>query len=228
MKKKMFSNELAYFLGVILVSLGNAFLEHSDFGMGVVTLPAYLLHRGLSHILPWLTFGTALYLLEGVLLAVIVAALRKFKITWLFSFVTAVYAGLVLDGAMFLIGMLPADTIAWRILWFCIGLILPTSGIALLFHAYISPEVFELFVMELAAKLGKDTYKVKTAYDCCSFVVSLTLSFCFFGFGSFVGIGVGTAVCALTNGPMIGVFTKLYDRVFVFTDALPLRKLFEK
>ena len=101
-------------------------------------------------------------------------------------------------------------------------------SISLFFHTYISPEAYELFVKEISAKFGISISKFKTAYDCASFVIGVVMSFTFFGFGQFEGIKLGTLVCALLNGFLIGKATVILDKIFDFKDAFKLRSFFEK
>ena len=42
------------------------------------------------------------------------------------------------------------------------------------------------------------------------------------------GIGIGTVACALLYGVIIGLFQKLYSKIFIFKDAFKLRKYFEE
>ena len=145
---------------------------------------------------------------------------------FLFSFVTAVIYGFTLDGIMLLCSGLPADGIVWRILWYILGMVICSMGVALLFHTYIAPEAYELFVKVIAVDHGWEISRVKTVYDCVSCAVSVILSFVFFGFGTFVGVNWGTVVCALINGSIIGACTALLKKCFTFADALPWRKYF--
>ena len=90
MKKKGFYTELAYLFGLVILAAGTALMERANFGMSMVVAPAYLLHLKLSRALPFFSFGMAEYLFQGLLLLVMVALLRSFRITYLFSFATAV------------------------------------------------------------------------------------------------------------------------------------------
>ena len=103
-----------------------------------------------------------------------------------------------------------------------------SAGISLMFHTYFPPEVYELFVKEIALKTGKDIHRVKTVYDICSMLVGVILSFLFFGWWHFSGVKWGTLFCALVNGFIISLFTKLYERLFTFQDGLKWRGFFEK
>lgn len=228
MKKKSFPTELAYLLGILILAVGTALMERADFGMSMVVAPAYLLHLKLSQVLPFFTFGMAEYTLQGVLLLLLVFLLRKFRLAFLFSFVTAVLYGLTLDGVMLFTALLPADAFALRLFYYLAGMLICAAAIALLFRTYIPPEAYELFVKEVSALLHMDIHRVKTVYDCVSCVISILLSFAFFGLFHFEGIKLGTVFCALVNGSLIGIYSQVLDAAFVFEDALPFRSRFEQ
>lgn len=227
MKRQIvFSTELAYVLGILTLALGTAFMERADFGMSMVVAPAYLLHLKLSQFYPFFTFGTAEYCLQAALLIVMCLVLRRFKVSYLFSFVTAVIYGFTLDGCMALIALIPGAGLAFRPAFYALGLIVCAVGVSLLFHTYIAPEVYELFVKEIAAKTGKNINVCKTVYDCCSCAVGVALSFAFFGLWHFEGVKLGTIFCALVNGATIGVCSRFFESRFAFEDKLDLRKNF--
>ena len=230
MKKKGFYTEAAYLIGLVGIALGVGFMERADFGLSMVVAPAYVLHRMVSSIpgFEFFTFGVADYTLQAVLLILLAAVVRKFRFSYLFSFVTAVVYGYVLDLILLLMPQISADNYFLRILFFILGEFFCSVGVSMMFHTYISPEAYELFVSEVSKTYHLKTHKVKTVYDCVSCVVGIVLSFVFFGFGSFVGIGWGTVICALINGVIIGGMSKLEDKWFEFKDGLPLRKYFEK
>ena len=225
--KKVFYSEAAYVFGLFALALGTAFMERADFGLSMVVAPAYLLHLKISQAFPAFSFGMAEYSLQAVLLILLSLSLRRFKPAYLFSFVTAVVYGLLLDAMMALVGLLPQAGIAMRISCYLIGMGLCALGVSLLFHTYISPEAYELFVKELAARTGKEISLVKTVYDCVSCLVGVALSFAFFGVGHFEGVKLGTILCALVNGFLIGRCSAGLQSIFDFQDALPLRSRFE-
>lgn len=227
MKKRVFPTEFAYVCGIVLVALGVVFMEKADFGVSMVVAPAYLLYRALSPVYTFVTFGMAEYCLQAVLLLAMCAVLRKFKISWLFSFVTAVIYGFVLDGFMLLGAYLPTEQIGFRAAWYFIGMLLCSMGVSMMFHTYIAPEVYELFVKEVSGGFGKNINRFKTGYDCTSCLIGVVLSFIFFGLWHFEGVKPGTIFCALINGWIIGRCSKAYEKVFDFQDKLPWRKYFE-
>ena len=99
--KRTFSTELAYVFGIVFVARGVVLMEKADFGVSMVVAPAYLLYRWLSPVWSFVTFGMAEYCLQAVLLLAMCLLLR-FRVSYLFSFVTAVVYGFVLDAFMLL------------------------------------------------------------------------------------------------------------------------------
>ncbi|MBR0520945.1 MAG: hypothetical protein IJJ95_06390 [Spirochaetales bacterium] len=224
--KKTFYTELAYVLGLIFVALGVAFMEKPDFGVSMVVAPAYILHLKISETYSFFTFGMAEYTLQAVLLIIMALVLRRFKLSYLFSFVTAVIYGFILDLCMLLVSYVPMENMALRITYYTLGMVLCAIGIALFFHTYIAPEVYELFVKEVSSKYGVEIHRFKTGYDICSCLIGVILSFIFFGLGVFRGVKWGTIICALINGTLIGLCSKFLEQRFEFKDGLGLRKYF--
>ena len=226
--KKVFFSEVAYVVGIVILALGTAFMERADFGLSMVVAPAYLLHLKISQYIPVFSFGMAEYSLQAVLLIILSLSLRKFKPMYMFSFVTAVIYGLTLDIAMLLVGILPLIGLIGRIIFYIIGILFCSVGVSLLFHTYIPPEAYELFVKEISAKSRVDINIIKTVYDCSSCLIGIILSFAFFGLWHFEGVKFGTVICALINGFLIGKCSKMIESIFDFQDAFNLRKRFEK
>lgn len=225
-KKKVFYTELSYVFGLVIMAFAAAFTEKADFGMSMVVAPAYILHLKVSEFLPWFTFGIAEYFFQGLLVLATILIMRKFRLSYLLSFVTAVLYGTLLDFAMNVISGLPDDTFIIRVIWYILGTVFCALAVSLFFHTYLSPEAYELIVKEVASKFRVDINKVKTAYDCFSTVLGIVMSFAFFGFGVFEGVKLGTVICALVNGWLIGRISRLLEKKFEFKDALSLRSKF--
>jgi DNA primase len=81
-------------------------------------------------------------------------------------------------------------------------------------------------IKEVSAKTKININHFKTRYDCVSCVIVIVLSFLFFGFLHFEGVKLGTVICALINGRLIGIISKQMEKRFNFTDLLPLKKYF--
>ncbi|MBQ6626403.1 MAG: hypothetical protein IIX27_03845 [Ruminococcus sp.] len=227
MKKRVFYTEIAYIVGLVLLALSAALMERADFGVSMVVAPAYLLHLKVSQFLPFFSFGMAEYTLQAVVLILLIAVLRKFKVSYLFSFVTAVLYGFILDLMIYLVAFIPSEEFYIRVILYILGLLGCAIGVSLLFHTYIAPEVYELFVKEVSSTFKLNINRVKTVYDLTSCVVAVIMSFCFFGLWQFEGVKLGTVICALLNGFTIGMFSKLFERLFEFKDGLKLRRFFE-
>ena len=121
MKKKVFYTELSYVLGLLIMAFAAAFSEKANFGMSMVVAPAYILHLKISQVLPWFSFGVAEYCFQGVLVLITVVVMRKFKLSYLLSFATAVIYGTMLDLAMGIIAPLPDDSFVLRLVWYTVG-----------------------------------------------------------------------------------------------------------
>ena len=179
--KRTFSTELAYVFGIVFVAWGVVLMEKADFGVSMVVAPAYLLYRWLSPAWSVVTFGMAEYCLQAVLLLAMCLLLRRFRVSYLFSFVTAVVYGFVLDAFMLLGAMLPAGSVWLRAIYYVLGMLFCAAGVSAMFHTYISPEVYELFVKEVSAHFGADINRFKTGYDCVSCLIGVAMSFLAFG-----------------------------------------------
>lgn len=228
MKKRVLYTEGSYLLGLIIMAFGAAFTELSRFGMSMVVAPTYILHLKVSEYLPWFTFGVAEYVVQALIIVLMAVIMRRFKVSYLFSLVTALLYGTLLDAAMYLLSFLPADYVSIRILWFVTGTVCCAAAVSLFFHTYISPEAYELIVKELAKKYSFNINKVKTAYDCINTLLALVLSFAFFGFGVFKGVGIGTIICAILNGFLIGKITFMLEKYFRFENRMPWEKFFQR
>lgn len=227
MQKKTFYTELAYALGIIALALGVALMEKANFGVSMVVAPTYLMYLKVSQYLPFFTFGMAEYILQAALVVAVCVVLRKFRLSYFFSFVTAVIYGLILDLFMLLIADLPAAHMAVRFVLYLSGMLSCSLGVSLVFHTYIPPEAYELFVKEISNKIGMNINVFKTIFDCTCMIVGIVMSFSFFGMWHFEGVKLGTVVCALLNGTIIGTFTKIMEARFEFRDGLKLRRYFE-
>ena len=220
MKKRMY-RETAYVLAMIILSLGTALMERADFGISMVVAPSYLLHLKVSQSLPWFSFGVAEYLMQTVVLVLLMLCMRRVKLAYFFAFVSAILSGVLLDISIAIVALLPFEGTLARLVYYALGMYIGTLGVGLIFHSYVTPGAYESFVKELAPKYGIELGKFKTGYDCCSLLLGVLFSFAFFGFGKFVGIRLGTVVCAALNGTLVAFNSRLVDKFFDFEDRFP-------
>lgn len=239
MNKIRLPEEAAYLLGILCMAAGVACVSASNFGYSMIVAPVYLLFTKLGGLL---SFGTVEYLFQGLLLILMCICVRKFRVQYLLSFVTAVFYGYTFDLLLWLVGFVPSDTLPARILLFAVGTVFISISVALFVRTYLPPEVYELFVREFAVVYALPFGRVKLSYDCISCAFSIVLSMVLFGPGVFAdfsfaalceaivsgyvleGIGIGTVVAALVNGPLITLCGRWIDRHFVRTQHPTLAK----
>ena len=220
--KRTFYCEAAYFLGLLILAFGTALMEKADFGMSMVVAPAYLIHLKVSQYLPFFTFGISEYVFQAAVLVMISLVMGKAKKSYLLSFATAFLYGTVLDAAIWLVALFPCSGIVWQVVFYVAGLVICSIGVAFLLRTYFPPEAYELAVKEFSQKFKMTIGKTKTIYDCCSCLLGIVLSLCFFG--AFVGVKWGTIVCAVVNGWLIGQISRFLENHFTWKDALPWRE----
>lgn len=226
MKKKKLYSELCYVLALIILAAGVALMTKADFGVSMVVAPAYILYLKLSQYLPFFTFGMAEYVLQAFVILLLTIAVRKFRVTYLLSFATTLIYGFILDGFMILVDFIPAEALWVRFVLYILGMLVCAVGVALFFNTYISPEAYELYVKEVSSHYNLDTGKCKTVYDCVSCIVSILMSFAFFGLWHFEGVNWGTILCALVNGSLIGLVSSFIKKHFDVVDKFSFREFF--
>ena len=229
-KKIKVSTEFAYVIGMIVIAIGTALITKANFGVNIVVAPAYIFHLYMQSIgLTYYTFGVCQYIAQGILVIAVAAVCKRFKKSYLFAFVSAVIEGYLLDLALW---TLPdASGLGLQIFFYTLGQVVLALGISFMLKTYITPEVYELAIVEFTELFAKSqTYAsvtmVKIIYDACMCILAVLLSFIFFGFGEFRGLGVGTIVNMIIAGFLIGAFTKVQDTLFEYVDCLKLRRYF--
>lgn len=199
-------------IGIILANLGVCLCTKADFGISMIGASPYIVHVWLRDRFPWYTQGTSEYIWEALILIIGCIIVRRFKLKYLLSFMTAVIAGLAIDGWFLVLGGNGAFSgLALRIVTFSIGTLATALGIAFFFNTKMPMQVYELVVAEVSDKYGKDLNKVKYVNDIILLVVAVVLSFVLTH--KFTGIGVGTVVITLLNAPLIGFFRKIISKV---------------
>lgn len=215
------SSEVAYLAAIVLLSFAVAILSAADFGISMIVAPAYLL----SLKLPFLSFGQAEYVIQAGLFIVLCIVLRKFRAVYLFSFVTCLIYGFVLDLWRMIpffdpSATAPGSMALWlRIVMFVVGMTVTSFSVALFFKTYLYPQVYDFFVKAVSLRYGIRLALLKTIVDISCLTAGVIMTFAFFG--EIRGIWWGTLVMALLNGSVIGLFSKLIDRVFEFRPTFP-------
>lgn len=213
MKKLKITSEGAYVLGMLLLAFGTSLITVADFGVSMVVAPAYLISEKVS----FLTLGMAEYTLQAVIIFIMCLILRRFRWKYLFSFVTAVIYGCILDLDLWLVSLLGEPGFVLRCVMYLVGIVISSAGVAFFFNTYLPSEAYELFVKEIAEKYSFDLGKFKICYDCSSLAVACVMSVVFFGPWPLRGVGVGTVICAIVNGVIISAFSNFMKKRCDFT-----------
>lgn len=217
MKKIKIYEEFAYLFATVFLAFAVAMISTTGFGLSMIVSPAYILSQKVS----FLTFGQSEYVVQGIMFVVFCILMKKVKLIYLSSFITGLIYGAVLDLWQIVIphfnpditpvGSLP---FALRVVYFVLGMVLTSFTIAIYFKVYLYPQIYDFFVKGVSEKFGIKLSKFKTAYDLAFLVISVIMSLVLFG--EFVGVGIGTLIMAVCNGTIIGFFSKLLDKYFVF------------
>lgn len=218
MENKKFGRwgELAWVLGTILLSLGTVLQAKASLGLGSTVAPAYVLSEAVGFIPP----GTMCYICQGGLVLVTFILLRRFKLEFIVTFVSAVIFGQFVNlFTKICFANLTDPTILQRCLIFAMGSVVVAVSIAFLLNSYFPPQAPEMFTKEVSQLIGWSKYKGKYVYDICSFSLAVVLSFIFFR--EIRIIGIGTFVSAAINGPMITFFGRLMERYLDFSPVFP-------
>lgn len=216
------SSKLSYTLGLIFLAIGVAFMAKAHLGVSMLVAPAHAIHTFIEHTLEmhYITLGMVEFGVQVVLLAIMCLALRRFKISYLWAFITTLIYGVILDVIMVGVTLIPTDHIAIKILLFVLGGLAMSLGVALLFRTHIAPEIYELIIIELSEKFHLDIHKFKTWFDCACCLLAIILEFSFFGLWHFDAVKIGTILFALVNGSLISFFGNFLDKHFTFERKL--------
>lgn len=214
MKKFEKAAELAWVLGIILVSMGVCLCSKSGFGVSMIAAPAYISYLKISSIFSIATYGKVEYCFQGLLILLLIIAFRKFKWKYLLSFLTAILFGIVLDLWFLVFGTEGYVILSQRIISCVAGILITALGVAFFLRTYLPLQAYELVVKEIVDKYQFPMTKVKWIYDISSLVVAILLMFIFFGRFDFSMVGINTLVCTFVNAPLIGLFGKIIDQIF--------------
>lgn len=228
MNKLKFPSEIAYIIGLAILSLGTCLMEKANFGLSMIAAPAYLLSSLLTKtVSSFFTFGRCEIILEAIVVTILCLIIKKFKIGYLFSLLAGIIYGLTLDMWIFLFRNFEVATLNIRLIYFVLGQIATAFGVAMQFNSYFPPSAYDFFVKEASRHFNISVPKFKTGFDIIFVIISITLSFVIFGIGHFEGIKLGTIVVALVNGTTIGIAQKITAKFFSFFDLLKLKSLFD-
>ena len=91
-KKKM-SREFAYCMGLLTMPFAIALSTKANLGLSMIAAPAYIISEKAEA----LSYGQAEYIVQTLVLILMCLIVNKFKLSYLFSFITSILYGTLLD-----------------------------------------------------------------------------------------------------------------------------------
>lgn len=226
MKKITLHSEIIYLLAIFILSFSSAMQAAANLGISMIIAPAYVVSQKLT----FLTFGQSEYLIQGIVFIAFCIVMKGFKPIYLASFGTCFIYGLALDMWRTVIPAFnPSITVpgsmpmATRIAMLASGMLITATAVALFFHSYLYPQVYDFFTREVSKRYKKNRTKFKIIFDTSCLVTATALSLLFFG--KLVGVGVGTLVMTVFNGRLIGFIDK---KIAKYCEVKPLIPKAEK
>lgn len=224
--KKAVPSEAAYILALLTLSFAVALTASADLGVSMIVAPAYVLSRRFTA----LTFGQCEYLLQSAVFVLFCILMRRVKPIYFTSYLTCLLYGAALDRWRTAVPLFnPAVTapgsysLALRIPFFLIGMLLTSFSVALFYRTYLYPQVYDFFVKGISQARHLNRTRLKLCFDFCCLCAASAMTLIFFG--KFVGVGPGTLLMTFCNGPVIGYLGGVMDRHVEF---VPLARRFSR
>jgi len=203
-KNRNYAKRIAVYLsGLAVMAFGIAMAIRADIGVAPASTIAY----AVSKLTP-LTVGQCSSLFHVFCMFAQLAITKRPTIKLLFQFPLVYIFGFLIDAFyalldIALLGMLH------RVILLLAGMVVFSLGIRMIVGANVLLAPPDGLAQTFGNKFGWAMSKSKLAFDIAATVVTAILTLIAFG-DVFVVIGVGTVICAVFTGPLIGLFTKLF------------------
>lgn len=220
-KKIKVSHETMWALGMLLLPFAVMLCTKAGLGMSMIAAPTYIISEKTP-----LTYGQTEYIFQAVILLLMCVIIKKFKVSYLSSFLSAIIYGSILDLYIFLFKDFEITELWARIIILIISMVICAFSITCFMKTYLAPCAYDYLVRMVADVRGAQLKKVKLINDFSYLALSVGLTLILFN-GKFVGVYWGTLVMAIFNGNLISFFSKRFDKRFEYFDRFPkLAKLF--
>ena len=212
---------MTYLLAMITVPLAIALMTKADLGLSMIAAPTYIISEKVS----FLTYGQTEYIVQTLVLILMCLFVKKFKPSYLTSFLTAIIYGSILDFFIWCFKDLQVEALWLRLILFAIGIILTALGVALFMNTYLAPCAYDYFVRTVVKEKNLDLRKFKLSFDGVFLIISIALTLILFH--KFIGATWGTIIIAVCNGNIISFFNKQMNKhIEFFTRFEKLEKIF--
>ena len=142
MKKKRIASEFIYINAILLLSFATNLMALANLGMSMIVSPAYILSQKID----LLSYGQAEYIVAGIIFVIFCLVMRKFKMSYLSSFITGILYATMADIWKMIIPLFHSLNImpfSIRIIYFIIGLVLSAMAIAMFYKTYLYPQIYD-------------------------------------------------------------------------------------
>lgn len=212
-EKKLFLGEVALMIGLICNSLASTLMVKSGFGISAISSVPYTL----SLVFDEITYGVWNYIFQGVLVLILILLTKTYKKEYLISFFISIVFGYMIDAFNLFVPYLP-NSIILNIVYFSIGFGIQTIGMCLLLRSMTPVLPIDTFTRDLPKYFEKPYKVIKTRFDLACLITTILLSTTLLK--RFVGIGVGTVVCAFITGTIVAYVGKIIDKTFYFNSYI--------
>ncbi len=200
---------------MIIMPFAISIMTKASLGLSMIAAPTFII----SEKVPFLTYGQTEYIFQALVLALMCVAVKKFKPTYLTSFLSAIVYGSVLDLFIWLLRPVTIEAMWLRIIVFILGMVLTSVGVALFMNTYLAPCAYDYFVRTVVKEKQLDLRKFKLGFDFAFLIIGTALTLLLFH--KFIGVTAGTLVIAVCNGNIIAFVHKRINKSFEVYNAFP-------
>ena len=194
---------LFYALGSVVMAIGIALVIRVDIGVA----PGSVIPYSLSLLTP-LSVGMCSAIFQIFCMIMQLILTRKFTLRLVIQFPLAYVLGFLLDAALWLMDFEVASMF-YRVLLTIAGLFIFSFGIRTIVGSNLFIMPTDGLALTLGKKLGWPMSKGKLLFDIIVTALGIVLMLIFTG-NAFLSVSIGTVICAIGTGPIIGLYTKLF------------------
>jgi len=202
-KRRMALRIVYYIIGTVVMAFGVALSIRAEIGVA----PGTVIAAAAAELTP-LTIGQSTACFNVFCVLVQIAITRRPTLNHAFQFPMAYVFGFILD-IFYDMLELALPNIFYSLLYLVIGIIIFSIGIRILVGANILMTPPDALAKSMGASFGWPMSKAKLIFDIAVTVIAALLTFILVG-NPLLVVGIGTLLCALATGPLIGLFTKLF------------------
>lgn len=210
MKKIRINGEAALIFALMILAFGMVFTIKANLGMTVVQAPVYVLSEALTFI----SIGVWNFIIQSMLFIVMLLIVKRFKISYIFSFIAGFVYGGMLDLFVYLLKDVSADGLVARILFYIIGFTTAVTAVALFFTCKAPLMPYDIFIREITEAKKIKFMKFKWIFDIVCVLTALTLSLTLTK--GIIGVGVGTLIFAVLISPIATALMKIINKHIEF------------